>query len=362
MPEPMILLEEVSPAAAVMATVESDGQSIYLYLYGAKDSGFGTRALWVANLGPAPETIDLDRMKLGEPPSMPASGTRHPSGLSLGALEPLRLVWFPEGTGVALFGRDELLAVIPPGTRDEGDFSGFARESRERTKLAWPLEAAEGEATREAVKKAQAFWTAWEAEDAWPKLQDRLLRAIDAALGNDGRSFAVDGGEWPPRFVAVRRTRKAMVFVTGGVSIRPQPGVARAPERPLGPRRIELALALRGEVDDAAQKRLITFLGGRAELPWLRTTWLGHGHTLGCDVIPGGRFTAVMFAEHPAGAPKLVLPEVEGEPVTLLWLIPITTAERALAVAHGSKVLRDRLAVLDELWAHEDRADLSQSN
>ncbi len=366
MPEPITLLQSASPAAPVLATVETEGTTVYLYLNGAAASGFESRTLWVANLAPAPQELDLERMKRGEPPLMPAAFTRRPDGVRLADLEPFRLVWFPEGTGAALYGKDGLLAILPPGTNEKEGFAGFARDCARRTQLAWPMEGPEAAGARAEVERAEAFWEAWEGEKAWPALQKELFGAIDQALGSQGRFFNLGKKEdWPPSILAVRRTPKATVLVTGGASIRPQPGVARPLGRPQGPRRIELAMALRGQVDEAELARLGQYLADQSHLPWLRCTWLGPGHTLDCDVVPvtaGRRFPAVIVAQQPRGAPTIPFPDYEGDPVQVLWLIPIGEAERELARKHGSRALLDRLQQLGDIWAHGERADLGLAN
>lgn len=366
MPEPITLLEETSPCAPVIGVVETDGTTVYLYLHGAPNSGFGTRALWVANLAPAPDGVDVERMKRGEAPMMPAASTARPEGLRLTDLEPLKLIWFAEGTGAALAGKDGLLAILPPGTGEHDAFPGFARDALQQTKLAWPLNSPQGLVVASRVEKEEAFWKLWEADDAWPRLQQQLLAAIDGTLGSEGRYFAIDGGEWPPRFLALRRYQGNTVLLTGGVSLLPQPGVARPLAPPRQPRRIELALALQGDHSEESLTALSQYLSAQCQLPWIRASWLGPGHTLGCDLLPVGhsgvRFPAVICAENPEGAPRIVYPPFEGEPVHLLWLLPITAAERTLAVQEGSAALFHRLAPLGELWAHRDRADTGISN
>src|SRR5512146_1952166 len=83
MPEPITLLREPSPAADVLATVETDGMTVYLYVQGPADSEFGMRALWVANTAPAPDGPDVERMKRGEAPRLPKSACARPDGMKL---------------------------------------------------------------------------------------------------------------------------------------------------------------------------------------------------------------------------------------------------------------------------------------
>lgn len=356
MPEPITLLREPSPAADVLATVEADGMTVYLYVQGPEDSEFGMRALWVANTAPAPDGPDVERMKRGEAPRLPKAACAHPGGMKLAQLEPFRFVWFEEGTGVALYGKPGLLAILPAGTPDKGPFTGFAAQCTQKTQLAWPLSSPEAAYAQRRVAGAEAFWRGWAESGAWPRLQEGLLASIDAALGKSGRYFATDEGEWPPRFIAVREREGVTVLVTGGTSIRPQPGVASPFQPAEGPRRIELAMAL---ADSGLVEPAGAYLSGQSQLPWAKTTWLGAGHTLGCDALPKGasgtEFTAVVFAEDPPGAPQIAFPDYEGDPVHVLWALPITAAERALARAKGSRALLDLLFARKDAWIHRDR-------
>jgi hypothetical protein len=118
MPEE-VLLETVNPNGNVQAVVQSEGDVCYFYLFGAPDTGFPTKSLWVRNYLEAPESLDVEGMKNGKPPLNPAVYCRHPIGLAAPDPESLRVVWLPEGNGAALYEEDELLAIIPPVERDE---------------------------------------------------------------------------------------------------------------------------------------------------------------------------------------------------------------------------------------------------
>ena len=46
------LLEDPSPHGNAMAVVEHDGRSVFFYLFGDKESGWGMKTCWVRNLAP----------------------------------------------------------------------------------------------------------------------------------------------------------------------------------------------------------------------------------------------------------------------------------------------------------------------
>jgi len=80
-----------------------------------------------------------------------------------------------------------------------------------------------------------------------------------------------------------------------------------------------------------------------ARFPFENNTFLAPGHTIECpeSLFPGSQLSAFMFmsldwcADGDVGK-KLV---VQGDPVNLLWLVPITAAELALKRARGIEAL-----------------------
>jgi hypothetical protein len=76
---------------------------------------------------------------------------------------------------------------------------------------------------------------------------------------------------------------------------------------------------------------------------------LWHGHTLPSDAfsdLSGGRLPFVLLEAGPPQVPQFSLPPFHNEPVTLLWLCPISHAERQFAEQNGSAELSLRLSKL----------------
>ncbi|MHB8872648.1 MAG: suppressor of fused domain protein [Myxococcaceae bacterium] len=350
MAETRTLLEEPSPGGAVAAVVEEDERCAYLYLQGAPGSAFTARSCWLRNHRAAPAKLEVERMKEGEAPMLPAASCLWPNGSP--HLDPakLSLVWFEEGTGAALYEGGELLALIPPA----GDLAapGFSRDCQAASPLALPLGRASEHPLAARLEKAKAFWKRWAEADPWPGVERGLLEAYRTGFGAKESRSDTEAADWPPRFVARFALPGAVVLATGGMSIRPQPYAEGA-----APRRVELAVA----VDASLAKdldRLAHFLAAQTDLPWQGCAYLAPGHTVGCgQSVPRGpsgtAFEHLLLCADPPGAPAVSLPAAEGEPVRLLWLVPITTAERAAE--------KDRARLLANLWAggatfvHRDR-------
>ncbi len=343
----MILLEEVSPNGNVTAVVEEDGRSAYFYLnfHDAEPGPGRVKACWVRNLATAPAELDVDAMRDGNPPMLPAPPCRHPEGLPPPSPGDLTVVWFEEGDAAALLEGAEILAVLPSWA-GLGNFPGYARDCIAENPLCWPLPV--GPSLAERIRLAREYWGLWDDDSFWEEYRDALLAPIEAALGRPhAQYFAIDQGQWPPKAILRFDLDDRSLLITLGVSVRPQPGVELVAEDPIALRRIELAAAFDPECPSDEVLAFGRYLSAQSGYPWVQGTWLGEGHSLPCDSVPpalgGPAFGAVLLTAHPAGAPRIDLPAVWGDPILLLWMIPITPEERELAVRDGSDALLGRL-------------------
>ncbi len=346
MAESTLLLAETNPYGTLEALVEDDGRTVYLYLQPAGDQPGNPCAVWVANRLPAPVGEDRGAMQAGMAPLMPRGGTRHPEGHP--PLEPGRLafVWLEEGDGVALLEGDRPLAVLPPWSGMEG-FWGYAAEAARETPLAWPLEPAlPGLAPR--LEAARGYWEWRGTPGSWPEIRDGRMAHMESRLGPHRRYWAADGGTFPPRAIALFTPEEVpgvSVLATVGMSAQAMPRVELAMEDPAPHRRVELVLGTRGEPESAAG-----LLSGLMIQPWRARSWFGGGHTYSWEPLSEepGRSAVLLTAEpppNPCPPPSLDgLRDRSGDPVTFLWVLPITAAERTLAAGSGSASLARKLA------------------
>jgi hypothetical protein len=135
------------------------------------------------------------------------------------------------------------------------------------------------------------------------------------------------------------------VLVTVGVALRPQPNVEMTTEAPEQLRRIELGAVLPGGWPEDAVQGMGRYISGQCKLPWSNYTWLGQGHTLPCDSWQNPHHTMALLQQEHSGAPRVALREVLGDPVKVLWLVPISVQERQVAIDQGSEHLTSRLPV-----------------
>lgn len=358
--EPRRVFEDTSPNGNLMAIAEDDGQTLYLYLHGTEESGFGVRSCWVRNLTAAPETLDTSALQHGRPPLLPRPHCAHPEGASRPLSAQLRGVWLEEGDAVALFEGDELLAVIPAWSGMDG-FQGYARDCRAPSPLCAPLGTAADNPIFERIAGAERYWRRWEQDHPWEAVRDGIIDAWVAALGPLSEVFTLDFGRWPPGALVGWEREDAAIFTSVGMSVRPQPRVELYAEDPLDLCRVELAMAFSpSALSVDGVEDLMRWLGSQTRFPWSVYGWLGPGHTLPCSVaIPsalGNSFDHVICLRAPGGGcPEVALPARGDEPVHPLWLVPITASEREVAVAEGADALVARLKDAGVGWRHQDR-------
>lgn len=335
-----VLLEEYNPFGNIQAVVELASGACYFYLVGEPSTEFGTRSVWVRNLVAAPNGLDVVAMREGRAPLNPRDHTREPRGARAPRSSDLSVVWLPEGNGAALFERDTMVAIIPPWS-GSGGFHGYAAACVGEGPLAWEMPR-DGELI-ERFRDAERYWAAWDTDAIWPDAGDAVIESINAALGQHSNYYAIDGGEWPPK-AALRIPRpEGTVFVTAGVSLVPQPTVELYSDDWKALRRIELAAMLPSSWPDDAVKTFGKYLSAQSRLPWNVYAWLGAGHTIPCDSWRNPRYTAALLVrDHPVVG-SVEGAKVLGDPVSVLWFIPITDSERQLAMDEGSAALERRL-------------------
>ncbi|WP_442509087.1 suppressor of fused domain protein [Novipirellula sp. SH528] len=336
--EPQVLLEEVSPHGNFQAVVEQDSRVCTFYLFQEGN----VRPVWVRNLAPAPESTDRESMLAGRAPMQDARFCNHPEGSKPLVAEQLRVVWFDSGDGAALLENDDPIAIIPHWAGQSG-FSGYARDCTGESVHAWPL--TEMNALRKRIEDSERWWRQWD-EDIWAPFQETMIHSLEVVFGPHTRYFSIDGGNWPPKALALFENEDSYTLLSIGVSIRPQPCTDRDEIRPEAPRRIELGISIDKKFGEDAVMKLGAYVSAQTNLPWTLNTCLGEGHSIPCDSMPndcGVTYPAVLLTMTPPNCPCIALGDIDGEPIHLLWLIPVQAADRQAAEEQGTAVILDRL-------------------
>ncbi|MFL1675005.1 suppressor of fused domain protein [Paenibacillus dendritiformis] len=357
-----IILEEFSPVCPIQAFVEEYEDCVYFYLWNYPGEEYASvRACWVRNYGPAPEALDVEAMGHGRAPMLPRDCCAHPDGAERLDPEQLAVVWFEEGDAAALLYRDEIVSVIPGwagSSADEHSYPGYARDCIGESNLCFPLGTPDSNALFRRIELAKQFWQSWD-EHTWTGLQQQYLEAIESGLGPVTNYYAIDGGNWPPRAMVTVEKGDVTYVVTLGTSILPQPKVEQYTETPELLRRFEFAFACDSRWLAEQGKPMLQYISGQANLPWTYLTFVANGHTIPCGEIglSHERFTAVALAQ-PPHAPAIALPQIGGDPVNLLWMIPITEEERHYAEEEGTERLFERASAPEE-WIFNGEAKFS---
>ncbi|MDG1874699.1 MAG: suppressor of fused domain protein [Mariniblastus sp.] len=352
--EPEILIFETSPFGTLDAIVQHDGRAVYFYLNQSRQSSvdFGTRACWVRNLQIGPLVINEDEMQQGIPPMLSRTHCVYREGQTLPDPEQLSIIWLEEGNGAALVetdvaGKAKTLCLIPPWSGLEG-FHGYALECAIESPLCWPMPDNEKLDTR--VIRAKEFWNSFLDSIALPKdssqpsapdpfavLKSSLLECYQPRFNNEQKIepkyFSIGGETFPPCELVQYSSDQSTVLATVGMSLCPQPAVELFANNPPQQRRIELAIRMPGNLEeDASRSQVIAEqIGKLAGYPWRNLTWFGAGHTCQLPNVWDGFELALIISEldFPASL-KLnpTLPDFRQDPVNMLWLIPISLADK----------------------------------
>lgn len=350
---PEILVEEVSPNGNVFAIVEQNEHCCHFYLNGHESTSFGIKSCWVRNFQSAPAQLAVDAMRTGEPPMLTRAFCLHPEGVSRFRKGELKIIWAEEGDAAALAHNGEIIAVIPSWSGTKG-FYGYAKDCLGESPLCWELGTPETNVQFARYQRASTFWESWsDNRNPWPQLRDELCGCLEKNLGRHSNYYAIDGGNWPPKAILRIPLRESVALATIGVCIRPQPKVELHYEDPSSHRRIELGVGLDASLPDEAVKKMASYISGQTQLPWSNFTFLGKGHTIPSDVaaeLSGGQLPFVLLVNHALGSLDVALPHFRGDPINLLWMIPISETERKFAETNGSTELVSRLERAGVNW------------
>ena len=332
---PEVLAESFSPLCNVRAFAEESESCVYFYLQWRSGSGQSRiKSCWVCNTRPAPDEVDKAAMDRGEAPRMPRSGCGHnPEGIHLDK-KALSILWLEEGDAAALLEDGKILALIPGWAWREEGFPGYARYAVGTTPFAWTLREAEA-ALAPRVERSRAYWNTMEG-DYWPALQQQGLEAMEAFFGPHEQYYAIDGGKFPPKALVTGRREGVRYGFTLGVSALCPPVVEQYwSQEPEKHRRMELAFAAREGIPEDRWMAALGRISGMTNLPWGEITCLGQGHTVACgESIPGFPALLLLDQRRLEGTAAPDFPPVMGEPVSLLWAIPITQEEYDLSLIH----------------------------
>jgi hypothetical protein len=374
-----VLLYETSPFGNVDAIVQTDGKTVYFYLFPrGSEEYFAPKACWVRNLELGPYVINQDDFLAGRQVALPRTHARSIQLAPRPSPDDLRVIWFEEGNGAALFERvavptnnklrqaaedgllppgkafpdvpsDHLLAVIPPWSGRDG-FHGYAADCAMDSPICWPLP--KNPRLRERIAKADEFWKSFSHQpDPFVQLREELLKAYPEFLmlwkpTQDSSSspivsqqyYDIGGDRFPPRGLIEYRMENRIVELTVGMSLCPQPNVELSTPDSTAFRRIELGIELPANSQESIVGKARTELSRLAGYPWQTFRWLGEGHTCQFPNVFAENDVAELIVNpspatvgdegriksqpHESNMSRLSWPYAKGDSITVLWLVP----------------------------------------
>ena len=339
--EPKVLIELRSPSCPITAIVEQDNQVAYFYLWGDEDSDFGVKACWIRNLDEAPTEMDLKQLEEGTPPMLNRAYCKFPEGQMPLQINDLEIVWFEEGDGAALIEQGQVITIIPSWAGING-FSGYTRDAVGEAEYGWELKSSN--ALLERVEKSKEYWQLWDQViDPFQIIQPQLLQQYENSLGINDQYFAIDGNEWPPRGLFLKKGEVKDVFVTVGLSLLPMPTVEMYNEHPLEVNRIELGLLVNVGLPQEELNLIGSWISGQASIPWKRISWFGNGHTITFNVLSDTKMKSVVLVKHLTHLPDIELDDYRDSQVNILWMVPISENERIYIMDNGFQPFHEKL-------------------
>lgn len=338
MNERKTLLTSDSPLCPVQAVVEQTENAVYFYLfYIYGEQGKNLRACWVCNCREAPDALDAgDKLSM-----MPKGCFSHdPKGITVNA-DKLMISWFPDGDSAALLEGGNILAIIPPKA-GLYDFPGFARYAVGQQRYAWELSAEQRMQWMELIAQSDTLFEHTRTREFWNEMQKKHLQMLEGFFGAHTGYYAIDDNKYPLRAVIEGRKDGATYGITAFLSIFPQPQIEVYVRDAAQHRRIEFGFAAVDAKADQVKKEAYNCFMSLAKYIYRDRVFFAHGHTNTWEGIPG--FAAFLFVNARAirGMEMPPYGAFLGDPINLLWAVPITQAEYDFAVQNSTDALLRR--------------------
>lgn len=333
----VVLLESESPVCPVQAIVEQTEHTVYFYLfYPMKPQGENIKICWVCNRKPAPARLDPNAMRGGRGPMMPAEYVVHSQNGITPQADALEIVWFEEGESAALLEHGEPLAVIPAwgGMKN---FHGYAKYAVGTGPFAWEMTGAL-ETLSARIAQSRRFWAYTRSADFWPQTKQFHLQVLEAFYGKHTQYYAIDEFKFPPRAVIEGQKNGVVYGITAGISAFRQPQIELYVQDAAQHRRIEFGFAA-DAAHSAVKMQAYNCFMAIGKMLHGDMTFFAHGHTNTWKGIPD--FAAFLFLNARAirGLEAPDYPHYMGDPLNLLWAVPVTQREYDYTVQNGVDAL-----------------------
>ena len=354
--EAEVLLELQSPACPITAIVEQDNRTVYFYLWGAEESNFGVKSSWVRNLKKATQQLETALMEKGVPPMQTEEFCKHPNGLEKLNKDNLSIIWLEEGDSAALLLNGEVISIIPSWAGQNG-FNGYSKEAKGQGDFAWEL--SDDNALYDRVHASKEFWDAWDLEQSpFNILQPKILDTYNEAFGEQDNYFAIDGNQWPPKGLYLKKGESKTIFATVGLSLIPMPVVEMYTENRFDANRIEFGFLVNSPITDEAVQQIGGWMSAQTTIPWHNITFLGEGHTIEFMSLNSSKLNFVLLTSQLNILPEPNIEKYRNSKTNFLWMVPISEKERQHIVDNGSTTIINELNKIGEEVFSLDRAEV----
>ena len=327
----MILTELTNWNESRTAILDSSNECIYLYSNPHADN-LEMKTMWIANTvsKETSENSIKNDMQNGLQPYIPVKFCSEKGIISdYTNKEDWRLQWGLDQNSIAVFFKEELIAVLPEWSGYNG-FSGYSAGVTCETPMAWPLSSENQQIKR--INEEAEFLNSWD-DDSWPRIQEALLKTYDGFMSANNRYFSADGGKWPPLGLNYCSDDNLHFWSTVGMSILPMPCFGMNRDDTDRFRRIELAMLVKSEKETMS---LGSYLSAQATYPWYFGTHFDHGHTIPCQQLAdlGSKMNFMLIVEDAPQLPELLFPAEFNS--RLLFMVPIHSSEQVFAEKNSS--------------------------
>ncbi|MGL5784908.1 MAG: suppressor of fused domain protein [Alphaproteobacteria bacterium] len=324
-----ILLTSQSPICPLAVFVEEGDVATYMYLLDMKKAESGKdnpviTSAWVRNhVESTSFDLDLDSSRQGLAPLMPKGSI---CSLDTSRMDPsaLECVWFEDGRGVALLEKGDIVCIMPPWVDDT--HPPYARDCVKPNDFLVPL--APDDPLITTVQKAQGFKAFILADSELEAFGNGRLDLLEDRLGECQKSYAFERDLPTINRVFQFEQGDVVYLITATMSLHMQPGLGLKVNAPENFRRVEIGFALDRAYFETYESEIVGLMTYFAVYPWHECAWFVHDDTIQCfegfskkELFPFGVF---VHGKEIGGLFDIPFPDFRGDPVNVLWLVPIS--------------------------------------
>ncbi|MCL2225904.1 MAG: suppressor of fused domain protein [Defluviitaleaceae bacterium] len=326
------ILSSTSPLTDIIAQVVVENDCSYLYLQADTSDGKAMMPCWIKNHITVNEDYSAQSdMKRGLQPKVPTKYCECQSDLSPLKAEQLEIAWGKEGAIVSLYEGDELICVIPYWT--DQNFCGYSKYSctDKFPNIPFPLGNSDSNALFKRAELAREFWKQ-DFSLLWGNYQESYLSELESKYGKEIKYYAIDGGNFPPKALAVFEKDSMKYVFTIGVGLFPQPKVDMHFEDYQNHECFELGFCYPSSMvfDESS---VFSQISSITTIPWSSCTFLSHRHTVSLQVDTQYNNAVLVSDKDIDVAQSKFLRE---QNINLLWLVPISHKTYANLIADPS--------------------------